>query len=88
MLCCDCLGGKVTLNDVMNFFCGTKDVQAIALEGETVPMIDFMDSDLLPTTSTCALVITFPRKFAEMQFDQFKEKMDMCILGSQGFGCP
>ena len=66
-------------------FCGTKDMEAISLE-ETIPMIDFMDAELLPTASTCAMMITFPRSFAELHFDQFKEKMDMCILESQGFG--
>ena len=70
---------------MMNFFCGTNDMQAISLE-ELVPLINFMEADLLPTGSTCGLTITFPRNFAEMQFDQFRDKMDMCILGSQGFG--
>ena len=78
-------GGNITLDDIMIFFCGTTDLKAISLE-ERVPMIEFMDSRRLPTASTCALWITFPRYFAELQFEQFREKMDFCIIGSQGFG--
>jgi len=69
----------------MSFFSGTKDLIGIGLE-EVKPMIDFMDAKLLPTASTRALTITFPRCFGELQYEQFKSKMDLCILGSQGFG--
>ena len=67
------------------FFSGTKDLGVLIME-EMVPTIDFMDANLLPTVSTCGLTITFPRSFAQVSFDEFRSKMDLCILESQGFG--
>ena len=36
LLHCFPAGGQVTLKDVMRFFSGTKDLQGVGLEGETM----------------------------------------------------
>ena len=58
--------------------------------GDAVPSIMFIDTEdkeMLPKVSTCSLILTFPYNFP-LQFDIFKDKMDLAVLGSQGFfGC-
>ncbi len=51
-----------------------------------VPSVNFMDEERLPTVSTRALSITFPRSMGLLEYEEFKEKMDYCISSSHGFG--
>ena len=53
---------------------------------ENPPSISFTDADQLPTVSTCSLTLTFPRSCSKMSTDNFQQMMDLCILGSCGFG--
>lgn len=52
--------------------------------GDTSPTVIFSDTGVLPTVSICSLSLTFPRSFPT-DLHQFKEKLDLTILGSQGF---
>ncbi len=36
-----------------------------------------MDEERLLTVSTCALSITFPRSMGLLEYEEFKEKMDL-----------
>ena len=68
-----------------NFFSGSAKVPAAGFD--QVPKIRFSDEiDRLPWASTCDLSITFPRVMGLLSEDEFRQKLDMCILGSFGFG--
>lgn len=71
------------LRDVMVFLTGCDCVPPLGF-GDVKPGILFSDDAVLPTVSTCSLTLRFPRNFPT-DFQQFKEKMDFVILGSQGF---
>lgn len=75
--------GSPTLQDVMVFLTGCDSVPPLGF-GDVKPSILFTDDALLPTVSTCSLTLRFPRNFPT-DFQQFKDKMDLVILGSQGF---
>lgn len=76
--------GPVSLGDIMQFISVSSRVPAT--EFDKTPSIKFTDVDCLPTVSTFNISITFPRKMAVMNYEEFQEKMDFCILGSYGFG--
>ena len=46
--------------------------------------IDFTDEDRLPEANTCAFKLRLSRRHAE--YNTFKEKMDIAILNTYGFG--
>ena len=75
--------GSPTLQDVMVFLTGCDSVPPLGF-GDVKPSILFTDDALLPTVSTCSLTLRFPRNFPT-DFQQFKDKMELVILGSQGF---
>ena len=75
--------GSPTLQDVMVFLTWCDCVPPLGF-GDVKPGIMFTDDAVLPTVSTCSLTLHFPRSFPT-DFQQFKEKMDFVILGSQGF---
>ncbi len=61
---------------------------------DSIPPLGFPDGDcaiefdhlaVVPTVSTCSLVLRFPMNIPQ-EYDEFKEKMNFYILGSQGFG--
>ena len=52
--------------------------------GDVTPGNQFSDDTALPTVSTCSLTFRLPRNFPT-EFEQFKEKMELAVLGSQGF---
>ena len=80
-----CIGnGPVKLGDILEFVSGASKIPPSGFPRN--PSIRFCDDDRLATASTCDVSITFPRKLGWLQFDQFKETMDLCILGSCGFG--
>lgn len=74
----------MSVGDVLQFFTGSTKVPATGFDG--IPKIKFIAEDRLPTASTCELSITFSRKMASFTVEEFKDKMDFCILGSHGFG--
>ena len=76
----------VSLADVLHFFSGADKLPATGFT--TTPSIQFIDMERLPKSSTCDLSITFPRSFGLLPYDEFRDKMDMCIKGSFGFGNP
>lgn len=74
----------VNVGEVLKFLSGSSKIPAMGFEN--VPGIKFMDDERLPTVSTCAMSITFPRSMGLLAYEKFKDKMDFCILGSYGFG--
>ena len=84
----DCCAGRddVSLGDVLHFFSGCDKLPST---GFTVtPSIKFTNMDMLPRSSTCDLSIMFPRSFGLLSYNEFQEKMDMCVQESFGFGNP
>ena len=74
----------VTVGDILKFISGSEKIPATGFD--SIPKIGFTDDDRLPTASTCDLFITFSRRMATLDYDEFKNKMDFCIHGSHGFG--
>lgn len=74
----------VTTQEIIKFMSGSSKLPATGFEN--TPTVFFTDEDRLPTASTCDISITFPRTMALLEYDVFCSKMDMCILGSYGFG--
>lgn len=72
-------GEVSTLKDVMVFLTVVPPLGF----GDVMPSIIFVDTEdkeMLPKVSTCSLILNFP-----IVFNIFKDKMDLAILGSQGF---
>ena len=67
----------------MVFLTGCDSVPPLGF-GDVTPEIQFSDDAALPTVSTCSLTFSLPRNFPT-EFEQFKEKMELAVLGSQGF---
>ncbi len=82
----DCHGKPVSLSDVLNFVSGASKLPAAGFEN--TPKIQFTDENCLPYSSTCAITITLPRPYAHLSFEEFKEKVDMAIRNTCGFGKP
>lgn len=74
-----------TLRDVMIFLTGSETVPPLGY-GDVNPAIVFTDDDQLPTVSTCSLSLCFPRHNMPTNYDEFKARMNLVILGSHGFG--
>lgn len=77
-------GRNVSLENILQFFSGASKLPATGLDGN--PIISFTSQDCLPYVSTCGLCIFFPRSIGCLSYDDFQDKMDLCILGSFGFG--
>lgn len=75
--------GSPTLQDVMVFLTGCDCIPPLGF-GDVLPSIEFDAVSTLPTVSTCALTLHLPLNSPTV-FEDFKEKMDLAILGSQGF---
>lgn len=81
----DCAeGGDVSLQEILKFLSGSSKIPATGFD--TMPKIRFCDDDRLPMVCTCDLTITFPLSMGLLQYENFKNKMNYCILGSYGFG--
>jgi hypothetical protein len=74
----------ITLGDILEFLSGASKLPATGFPKN--PSVYFCSEDRLPKASTCDVSITFSRGMGLLQYEQFKEKMDLCILGSYGFG--
>ncbi len=70
------------MKDILSFLTGCDSIPPIGF-GDNIPKIIFTD-DKLPTVSTCSLTFRLPLSLPH-DFIQFKEAMDLAILGSQGF---
>ena len=77
-------GRRVSLGNILQFFSGANKLPATGFDES--PKIAFTSENRIPSTSTCALKITFPRSLALLTYTEFEEKMDFCILDSFGFG--
>ena len=76
--------GRVKLDDILEFVSGASKIPPSGFQKN--PSIKFCNDDRLPKASTCDVSITLPRKLGLLQFEQFKERLDLSILGSCGFG--
>ena len=72
------------VGDVLQFLSGAARLPSTGFE--TNPKIRFCDEDCLPRVSTCDISITFSRKMGQLSYNQFKQRMDMCIRECFGFG--
>lgn len=79
-------GSPVSVGDIVHFMSGSSKLPAAGFNCQ--PSIHFTDDPCLPKASTCEISITFPRSFDLLCYEDFKEKMDMCICNSFGFGIP
>jgi len=75
---------KVKMSDVIHFFSGASKLPTSGFPAP--PKICFTDEPGLPRSSTCDISITFPRELGYLNEEEFKAKMDMCLLDSFGFG--
>ena len=73
--------GPVKLGDILKLVSGASKISPSGFP--TNPSIKFC-CDAKGVYMRC---ITFPQKLDLLQFDQFKETMDLSILGSCGFDC-
>lgn len=74
----------VTLEEILKFVSGSGKIPAIGFE--TTPKVKFTGSDRVSNVSTCDMLIMFPTGMGCLQYQEFREKMDVCIQGSYGFG--
>ena len=70
--------------DLLQFFTGARKIPATGFE--TPLKIHFSSRSMLPKASTCDCSITFSRDWGVLSEDEFKVKMNECILGSCGYG--
>ena len=78
--------GEVSLGDILQFVSGSSKIPAAGLP--TIPSIHFTDEKCLPQASTCGISITFPRALPLPMYEQFKERLKLCMCGSFGIGQP
>lgn len=81
-----CIGDPVSIGDVLQFFSGSSRLPASGFSN--IPSIHFTDEERLPKASTCDLSIVFSRSWGHLSFEEFKDKMDLSIRNSFGFGNP
>ena len=74
----------MSISDILQFISGSRKLPAAGFP--CTPSVHFTNVKNLPRTSTCDVSITFPRSLEELTYEKFKEKMDMCVLESGGFG--
>ena len=72
------------MSHILTFFSGCAKIPPAGFD--CIPKIFFSNEDRLPWASTCDLSITFPRNMGQLTVEEFREKMDLCILDSFGFG--
>ena len=82
----NCKGNSVSIKDIVHFISGSSKLPAAGFEEN--PIIRFTDNLCLPISSTCDVSITFPRSFGHLPYEEFKQKMDLSITNSFGFGLP
>ena len=78
-------GEECTLEDICIFFSGAKCVPPAGWPKK--PTLDFLHDDtILPTSSTCSLVLRLPT--VHKSYGSFKDAMVLGIKSNDGFGGP
>ena len=72
----------VNLEEFLIFVTGASAIPLVGLD--TIPIIDFTDSERLPDASTCSLTLTLKMNF--QNFEAFCRTMKRSILDSHGYG--
>ena len=66
----------VTLEEVLKFLSGSSHIPVTGFDN--TPKIRFTNDERLPAVSTCDISITFPRRMGLLDYENFKQKMDVC----------
>eukprot|EP00118_Oscarella_pearsei_P022895 m.268449 g.268449 ORF g.268449 m.268449 type:complete len:69 (+) comp40528_c0_seq3:1423-1629(+) len=66
----------------MAFFTGASIVPVLGFQEKST--LCFSDSEVYPTSSTCALTLTLPSQYKD--YKNFKEKMAHALKNHGGFG--
>ena len=75
----------VSLPTILQFLSGSSQIPVTGFNFD--PKIYFStEENKLPWVSTCDVSITFPTSLSGLSLDEFTAKMDLCMLGSAGFG--
>lgn len=75
---------ECSLEDICIFFSGARSTPPAGWCKK--PTLQFSHEALLPTASTCSLVIRLPA--AHKCYQSFKDAMVLGIMGNDGFGGP
>ena len=70
-----------TLGDVLSFFTGE---DCIPSAGYPAVTLNFNQTNVFPTSSTCAIVLTLPTRHES--YEDFKKYMDIALTMHGGFG--
>ena len=73
-----------TLEDVCVFFSGASSVPPGGWPKK--PKIEFIPDALLPTSSTCSLILRLPT--VHKNYEQFKNVLILALRSNDGFGGP
>ena len=90
LVCMSCippfLGGDapVSMGDVLSFFTGCTRLPPMGF-GPSQCHLNFSSSNIYPTASTCALILTLPTLYCQ-SYTEFKEKMCFAFTNHGGFG--
>ena len=74
-----------TVPRIFQFLMGSGKIPAAGLHTD-LKIYFTSQEDRLPWVSTCDLSINFPRSMSYLSEEEFKAKLDFCILGSVGYG--
>ncbi|XP_064390717.1 apoptosis-resistant E3 ubiquitin protein ligase 1-like [Halichondria panicea] len=85
---CECVEGdsedSVSLKTILSFTTGSESVPPIGFDNSLG--LRFNDTNVFPTSSTCALELTLPSKYYNNP-EEFKKKMVYGMKNHGGFGC-
>ncbi len=75
---------ECTLEDILVFLSCASTVPPLGFERQ--PQLDFLHDPLaiLPTASTCDLILRIPTSHSE--YEKFQEHMILGLIGNDGFG--
>jgi hypothetical protein len=73
---------KCTLQDVLMFFIAEASIPRLGFDEQ--PSIFFLNDEILPSASTCDLILRLP--ICHDNYGSFKESMLLGFLGNDGFG--
>ncbi|XP_064398957.1 uncharacterized protein LOC135345463 [Halichondria panicea] len=85
---CECVEGdsedSVSLKTILSFTTGSESVPPMGFDNSLG--LRFNDTNVFPTSSTCALELTLPSKYYNNP-EEFKKKMVYGMKNHGGFGC-
>lgn len=76
------LAEVVTLPMILSFFTGSESIPPLGFPHD--PVLNFSDTSIYPTASTCAIQLTLPLCYTD--YDKFKDALTMGFRNHGGFG--